>query len=74
MNNPITMSSVGKAIGKGTLRATVGTLKAVADIGGSMAKEALDVRHTSNFEKSTPTEQHKKFPTNYTPPTQNSSK
>jgi len=36
MNNPISMKSIGKGVGK----ATVGTLKAVANIGGSMAKEA----------------------------------
>jgi P-type conjugative transfer protein TrbL len=74
MNTPITMGSIGKTIGKGSLKATVGTLKAVADIGGNMAKEALDVRQTSNSEKTSSQEQYKKFPTNYTPPSQNSSK
>jgi len=74
INNPITMKSVGGAIRGGALKATVGTLKAVANIGGSMAKEALDIKQSSNYENSTPKEPYKKFPTNYTPPTQNSNK
>ena len=67
MNNPISMGSIGKSVGEATLRATTGTLKAVGDIGGSMIKEALDVKQStpsSNPSK----EYHKKFPTNYTPP------
>jgi P-type conjugative transfer protein TrbL len=37
INNPISMGSIGKSVGKATLKATTGTLKAVGDIGGSTA-------------------------------------
>ena len=73
INNPISMNSLeGKGgVGKATLKATVGTLKAVANIGGSMAKEALDERHTANSNKTSSQDYHKKFPTNYSPPSNN---
>lgn len=68
MNNPISMQSVGKNIGKATLKATTGTLKAVADMGGSMFKEAMNINHNKNSNTLSSQEYHKKFPTNYTPP------
>ena len=73
MNSPISMNSLeGKGgVGKATLKATVGTLKAVANIGGSMVKEALDERHTANSNTTSSQDYHKKFPTNYSPPSNN---
>ncbi|NEW61107.1 hypothetical protein GSY74_07410 [Sulfurovum sp. bin170] len=71
MNNPISMKSIGKGVGEATLKATVGTLKAVSNIGGSMAKEALDERHTANSNTTSSQDYHKKFPTNYSPPSNN---
>jgi len=68
MNNPISMQSIGKNIGKATLKATTGTLKAVADIGGSMFKEAMDINYNKNSNSISSEEYHKKFPTDYTPP------
>jgi len=65
MNSPITMKSVGKHIANSTLKATTGTLKAVADIGGSMFKEAMDI--TNSHSNQSP-EYHKKFPTDYSSP------
>lgn len=67
INNPISMGSIGKSVGKATLKATTGTLKAVGDIGGSMIKEALDVKQSTKSSEPSK-EYHKKFPTNYTPP------
>ena len=65
MNSPITMKSVGKNVANSTLRATVGTLKAVADIGGSMFKEAMDITDSYNTQSQ---DYHKKFPTDYSSP------
>jgi P-type conjugative transfer protein TrbL len=71
MNSPISMKSIGKGVGKSTLKATIGTLKAVSNIGRSMAKEALDEQHTVNSNTTSSQDYHKKFPTNYSPPSNN---
>jgi len=69
MNTPITMKSVAQGAGK----AILAVAKATSEVGGSMAKEAFGINSNSNSSNNNQASQesHKKFPTEYTPPSSN---